>query len=29
MLVPVLDGSLGEYSTLVPVAPTEEPTEAP
>ena len=25
MLVPVLDGSLGEYSTLVPVAPTEAP----
>lgn len=25
MLVPVLDGSLAEYSTLVPVAPTEAP----
>jgi len=29
MLVPVFDGSLGEYSTLVPVAPTETPTGAP
>ena len=25
LMVPVLDGSLGEYSTLVPVAPTSTP----
>ena len=25
MMVPVLDGSLGEYSTLVPIAPTATP----
>ena len=28
LMVPVLDGSLGEYSTLVPVAPTSTSTPA-